>query len=169
MEVIRRPLHISEASVRELLRLHAEVMDELRERKVVRTGNSPLGDYAELLFKTAFGWHFEANSSAGYDATDQQRVRYQIKARRLTPHNRSRQLSAIRRLPEAMFDSLAAVLVNERYEVTRAILLPHYRVAELAKRVEQTNSWRFMLEEGVWQAEGARDVTSELQRAAELI
>src|SRR5690606_8844173 len=61
---------LGRATVRELLRLHAEVLDELRRREVVRTSNSPVGDYAELLFATAFGWELENSSAAGHDATD---------------------------------------------------------------------------------------------------
>ena len=46
--------------------------------------------------------------------------RYQIKARKLTTHNTSRQLGAIRELEKGHFDYLAAVLFSERFEVRRA-------------------------------------------------
>lgn len=39
----------------DLLRLHGRIIDELRGRGVVRTGNGPIGDYAELLFARAYG------------------------------------------------------------------------------------------------------------------
>ena len=68
-----------------------------------------MSDYAEMLFCRAYGWKMVRKSSAGFDATDDQGVRYQIKARRLTTHNRSRQLSAIRKLESGPFDYLAGV------------------------------------------------------------
>ncbi|TIW59790.1 MAG: hypothetical protein E5V49_16815 [Mesorhizobium sp.] len=149
--------------------MHGQIMDELREREVVRTANAPLGDYAELLFAIAFGWALEGNSSMGHDATDAAGVRYQVKSRRVTPRNKSRQLSAIRRLPDQTFDFLAGVLFDESYRVIKAILIPHSVVVARATRVELTNSWRFMLEDRVWQAEGARDVSREIIAAADKV
>ncbi|WP_258605488.1 hypothetical protein [Mesorhizobium sp. AR10] len=164
-----RPEIIRTAGVTELLILHSQIMDELRDREIVRTGNAPLGDYAELLFATAFGWSLQSNSSSGHDATDAAGLRYQIKSRRITPRNASRQLSAIRRLPDNTFDFLAAVLFDESYRVTKAIVIPHEVVVRRAKRVEHTNSWRFMLDDRVWAEEGARDVTAALTSAANTI
>lgn len=161
-----RPEFIRSASVLELLKMHGQLLDELRDRKVIRTGNSPLGDYAELLFATAFGWSLASNSAAGHDAVDAEGVRYQIKARRLTATSRSRQLSAIRKLPDQTFDMLAAVIFDEDYLVQRAILLPHAEVKLRCVRVEHTNSWRFVLHDHVWGAPGAIDVTSELSQVA---
>ncbi|WP_293418078.1 hypothetical protein [Phenylobacterium sp.] len=160
------PESIKTASVRDLLLLYGQIMDELREREVVRTSNSPVGDYGELLFSRAFGWRLEGNSAAGHDATDEQGVRYQIKARRLTKANGSRQLSAIRRLHDDTFDHLAAVLFDARFKVLRAIVIPHALVASQARRREHTNSWLFVLEDRVWLAPGVRDVTAELAVAA---
>jgi hypothetical protein len=156
----------SAAKVGELLAVYGEVMDELRARGVVRTGNSPVGDYAELLFASAFGWALEPNSAAGHDATDSDGLRYQIKGRRLATPASSRQLSAIRRLPERTFDHLAAVLFDTSFKVTRAILVPHEVVAARARRVEHTNSWTFILDDRVWREPGARDVTAEIAVAA---
>ncbi len=42
--------------------------------------NSPISDYTEVLFCQAFGWTRAGNSAAGFDATDPERQRYQIKA-----------------------------------------------------------------------------------------
>jgi hypothetical protein len=38
-------------------------------------------------------------------------------------------------------------------------------VMELAKRVERTNSWRFLLRDAVWSLTDVRDVTENLQKA----
>jgi hypothetical protein len=166
LDTPRIPDHIRAADVRDLLVLYGQIMDELRARKVVRTSNSPVGDYGELLFAKAFGWRLESNSAAGYDATDDLGVRYQIKARRLTAANGSRQLSAIRRLHDNTFDHLAAVLLDANFKVMRAIIVPHPVVASQARRREHTNSWLFMLDDRVWRAAGVRDVTAELAVAA---
>ena len=92
-------------------------------------------------------------------------MRYQIKGRRLTPHNNSRQLGALRELPPHGFDVFAAVLFQEDYRILRAALIPHARVVDLAKRIERTNSWRFLLRDAVWSVPGVRDVTADLRRA----
>jgi len=67
----------------------------------------------------AFGWSQNRNSAAGHDAVDAAGVRYEIKARRLTPHSQSRQLSVIRNLKSKPFDQLAAVLVDENFQTLR--------------------------------------------------
>ena len=52
---------------------------------------------AEYLFCKAFGWKQADNSQANVDAIGSDGTRYQIKSRRLTRFNKSRQLSAIPR------------------------------------------------------------------------
>lgn len=162
LEALAVPELIRAAGIRGLLLLYSQIMDELRAREVVRTSNSPVGDYGELLFARAFGWRLESNSAAGHDATNDQGVRYQIKARRLTKANGSRQLSAIRRLNDDTFDHLAAVLFDADFKVLRAIIIPHALVARRARRREHTNSWLFMLDDRIWLEPGVRDVTAEL-------
>jgi hypothetical protein len=71
--VTQRPpgLRIDTAActVTELLAGYGGILEELRQRGIVRSSNSPVSDYAELLFCTAFGWRRENNSAAGHDAT----------------------------------------------------------------------------------------------------
>ncbi len=149
----------------ELLVMHAAVSEELRRRGVTRSSNNPVGDLAEHLFCRAFGWKQAPKSMRDADATDSAQIRYQIKGRRLTTHSSSRQLGALRDLPARGFDVLAAVLFQEDYRVLRAALIPHARVVDLAKRVERTNSWRFLLRDSVWSVPDVRDVTTEVRRA----
>jgi hypothetical protein len=80
----------------ELLKLHAGVSEELRARGILRSSNNPTGDLAECLFCKAFGWKQAGNSNANVDAISRNGKRYQIKGRRFTHYNQSRQLSAIR-------------------------------------------------------------------------
>ncbi len=156
---------IERFSTLELLNLHAKVLDELRARSVIRSSNNPVGDYAEYLFCRAFGWQQAGNSEKDADAIGEDDTRYQIKGRRLTQHNASRQLSAIRRLPEKNFDYVAAVLFNENFSILRAALIPHAQVVENANYVEATHSWRFLLRDEIWNLPTVKDVTTELVNA----
>jgi hypothetical protein len=162
-------LPLRRASVRELLRLHSEVMDELRRREIVRTSNSPVGDYAELLFAMAFGWELAGSSTAGHDATDRDGQRYQIKSRRQTPLNSSRLLSAFRNLPDCKFDFLAAVLFDQHYRVARALILPHEALEARCRFSAHTNGWRLRLDDECWMLKGAQDVTEQVRAAADQI
>jgi hypothetical protein len=89
--------------------------------------------------------------------------RYQIKGRRISAENKSRQLGAIRDLAGAHFDYLAAVLFDEGYEILRAAIIPCSVVVQNATFVANTNSHRFLLRDDVWKASGVRDVTTELR------
>jgi hypothetical protein len=160
---------IANASARQLMRAHGAILEELRRREIVRTGNGPVGDYAELLFARAFGWTLSGNSAAGHDAVDAAGLRYQVKARRLTSTNPTRQLSFIRRLPERPFDSLAGVLFDSRYALIRAALIPYEVVAQRARFVAHTNGWRFVLDDTVWLEAGVADVTASLNAVAETL
>ena len=66
----------------ELLRLHSDIISELKRRDIVRTQNNPIGDYTEWLVCKCFNLQIEGNSKAGFDATDSHGLRYQIKGRR---------------------------------------------------------------------------------------
>jgi hypothetical protein len=114
-------MDLSQMAPPQLLALHARVADELRMRGITRSSNNPTGDLAEHLFCKAFGWAQADNSKANIDALGSDGTRYQIKGRRMTRFNRSRQLSAIRDLEGAHFDLLAGVLFSE---VTASCALP---------------------------------------------
>jgi len=78
-----------------LLRHYADLMEELKDRNVIRTFNNPVADYAEWLVAQKLGLKLETNSKTGYDAKDSNNVRFQIKCRRLLPSNKSRQLGVV--------------------------------------------------------------------------
>ena len=149
----------------ELLAYIAICGDRLRQLKVTHSSNAPVADLAELLFCRAFGWHPTRNSAAAADATDDVGRRYQIKARRATAFNKSRQLSAIRNLDAHGFDELAAVLFNEDFTVKRAAIIHFDQVVKSANFLRHTNSSRFVLRDTLWEAPGVRDVTTELKEA----
>ena len=153
-------------SLKDLLALHVGIMDQLRDRGIMRSANNPTGDLAEYLFCQAFGWQQASNSVKAFDATDGDGIRYQIKGRRLNRFNGSRQLSAIRDLDG--FDMLAAVLFDHDYRIFRAALIPSEVARTRAKFVEHTNSNRFMLTDSIWDAPEVTDVTDAL-RAVEAV
>jgi hypothetical protein len=156
-------IDVSALSPKALLALHASVGEELRGRGITRSSNNPTGDVAEYLFCRAFGWTLTANANANIDAIDAQGTRYQIKARRQTPHNNSRQLSGIRNLPGRHFDFLAGAVFTQTYEVFRAAIIPFSVVEGRATFVQHTNSHRFILHDDVWKADGVCDVTNQLR------
>ena len=160
----------SKLSPRELFRLHSKIMDELLRQKVIRTMNNPTGDLAEHLFLKAFPrWKPGGNNRANYDAIGPapKKLKYQIKSRRKTRSNDSRQLSAIRKIGEKHFDFLAGLLFNEDYSVYKAVLIPHAVILKLAAEDEYVNGHRFLLRDHLWdrkwKVEGVKDVTAKLQ------
>jgi hypothetical protein len=156
-------MNVTDLTVPELLLLHTQVGEELRTRGVLRSANNPTGDLSEYLFCKAFGWTQAGNSHANVDAFGSDGTRYQIKGRRITRYNNSRQLSALRDLQGEHFDFIAGVLFNEDYTVMRAALIPHVVALERSTFVERTNSHKFLLRDDVWNAAGVRDVSAELR------
>ncbi len=133
-------MDLREQSVKELLQLQSQVIDELKRRKIVRTKNNPLGDYTEWLVAKGLGLELATNSSAGYDGIDPEGIKIQVKGRRVTTENKSRQLGAIRNLEAKDFDQLAAVIFDEKYEILDALLIPHKVVGEYAKYRNHVNA-----------------------------
>jgi|HubBroStandDraft_4_1064222.scaffolds.fasta_scaffold20910_3 hypothetical protein len=156
--------YIHKTTTSGLLALYGTILDELRERRIVRSANAPGGDYAELLFVEAFGWTRVKNSVAGYDAVDASNNRYQVKSRRLPHPTTSRQLSALRNFPDAPFDFLAGVLFSKDYSVMRAAIIPYNLIQPRFSK--HTNSSIFFLEDKIWHLVGVRDVTQDLRSAA---
>lgn len=153
--------NLADLTSSDLLRLHSAVTDQLRARGVVRSANNPVGDLAEYLFCKAFGWELAPKSAKAADAIFDGKL-YQIKGRRLTKHNGSRQLGAMRGLSDGGFDYLAAVLFNTDYSVLRAAIIPHTSALSGAKFIEHTNSWKFILRDSVWDSPDTQDVTEAI-------
>jgi hypothetical protein len=131
----------------------------------MRSSNNPVADYTEYIVADALSLHREQNSKAGFDGTDNQNNRHEIKARRLTQYNRSTQLSAIRNLDRHHFDFLAGVLFEEDFEIRRACLVPWQTVQSRCKYQQHTNSSRFCLNPGLWDEPGVADITEQVRSA----
>jgi hypothetical protein len=155
-------------SVETLLAGYAAILDELLDRGVIRSTNQPLGDYAEHLVAAALGLTLAGNSTSGFDAVGTDGVRYQVKSRRLTARNTSRQLGFMRGLdaPEDPFDALVGILFGADFRVERAALVPIAVVRARAVRVDHVNAWRMMLTDAVWATPGVADLTDAIRAAA---
>jgi hypothetical protein len=128
----------------ELAKAWARCMRMLRVRDLVRTANTPVGDYAERICCDRFKLKRMGFAEKSIDAVDAKGIRYQIKGRRLTPENHSRQLSPIRDIEQEPFDVLLAVFFNEDLDVQEIWSIPCEVVKE-ASFVARTNSTRFVL------------------------
>lgn len=134
-------MKIENLSSLELLQLHSSIIEELKKRGVVRTKNNPVGDYTEWLVARSLNLELANNSAAGFDAIDTNGTKIQIKGRRITPDNKSRQLSAIRNLELKDFDQLAAIIFDENYRILDAVLMPHEVIADYASYRSHTNAY----------------------------
>jgi hypothetical protein len=157
---------LQEMKAAELLKLHAEINEQLRARGILRSANNPTGDLAEYLFCKAFSWQQANNSVRGYDATDSKGTRYQIKARRVHRRTKSRELSAIRDLAKGNFDILAGILFDDDYNVIRAALIPRAVIEARSQYSAYTRSNRFMLRDEIWLLDGVKDVTDKIRAVA---
>lgn len=150
-------------SIKDLLALHAGVMDALREAGITRSANNPVADLTEHLVCSALGLTRDAsNSKAGFDAVDASGLRYQIKGRRLTPQNGSVELSAIRRLKDDPFDFLIGVIYRPDFSIDYAAQIPRSVIETRATFKIHTNAHCFRLTRGVLSDPLVVDVTERL-------
>ncbi len=147
----------------DLLRLHARVIDELRRRCVLRSKNNPVGDYAEWLVASRLGMTLEGKSNAGYDAVDAAGVRFQIKARRVTSDNGSRQMGVIRKLEDGHFDKLVGILFDADFSVLSAYMIPHAMITEYATYKSHPNGHVLHLRGKLLEDERVQEITQKLQ------
>ncbi len=160
--------NMSEFTTSDLFKLHHNVLTEPRRQENIRSGSNIVSNYAETLVCKALGLRQVPTSTPGYDATDKNGHRYQIKARMLLSLAGSRQLGALRGLNSASkpFDYLVGVLFDEFHNVIRAALIPIDVVRKRAKFQEHTNSHIFMLKDDVWNDPNVTNVTNEVRAAA---
>ncbi len=153
-------------TVTQLMARYGALLRELRTRGVTRTDNNPVSDYAEALVARAFSLERGHGATRGYDARDADGIRYQVKARRLSPIYNNRQLGTIRALDQDRFDVLVGVLFEEDFAIRRAAAIPITVVRDRARSVGYVNGASFYLNDDVWLVPGVKDVTADLQKAA---
>lgn len=123
---VRQEKRMNEKEIKEKLKAYAEILDSLYTSGIVRTYNSPVGDYTEWLVSNKLGLELQNNSAAGFDALDKENgLRYQIKGRWVNPKNQRKQLSVIRDYEKFPFDYLIAVIFSFDFEITEAYLIPY--------------------------------------------
>lgn len=150
---------MQQMNVMDLLRLHSEILTELKDRGVVRSKNNPTGDYAEWLAAKTLGLTLEDNSAKGFDATDGKGNRYQIKGRRITDDNPSTQLGVIRNLNDQEFDFLIAVILNPDWTILRVAQIPYEQIESLASFRAHQNGHVMHLRPTVFNCPGVLDLT----------
>jgi hypothetical protein len=149
---------------KELLRLHAQICDQLRERDILRSANNTTADVAEILFCRAFGWTRAKKAPSAADAMAQDGNLYRIRGCRINRPNASRQLTISDNLPKCRFDFLAVVLFESDYSIRQAALVPYAKVLEYSVFSAPLNNWIFQLYDHVWERPEVRDVTFELRQ-----
>jgi hypothetical protein len=152
-------MELNGKSDRELLELYARVMRLLRDRNTISSSNNPVADVAEQLAAKAFGLTLAAKSEKGFDGIDLEGVRYQVKGRRLTPENKSTELSIVRNLEDGQFDYLLAIYFDEFWGIHRAIRMTHEAFARHASFSSHRNGHRFTLTAAVREDNECEDVT----------
>lgn len=145
------------------------ILEELRHRGICRSENIPTGDLAEYLACKALDLKLATNSTKGYDALDAEGRRYQIKGRRLTPRNPSRQLSAIRELNSGHFDFVVAVLFDAQFQIEAAYRFTATGCRASAKFVERTNSYRLIANDSITRRPDTLDISDLLRKAYESV
>lgn len=163
IESAHHMLQLETLTIRELLQYYVDILNELRKRKIVRSTNSPIGDYTEWLVAKKLDLTLSGNSTSGYDAIDTLGTRYQIKSRRVHPANQSRQLSAIRNLENQKFDYLIAVIFNDDFSIQLAVKIPHAVIAEYASYRSHVNAYVLQVRGAVLKDSRVEDLTALLQ------
>lgn len=149
-------------TISELLQAHGAVIDELQRRGVVRSKNNPTGDYAEWLASIGLGLTLLRNAAAGFDATDSEGVRYQIKGRRISSGHSSTQLGVIRNLDACDFDFLIAIVFSADWQILRAAKIPHGVVSKLATFRKHQNGHIMHMRPSVMTEPGVENITGVL-------
>jgi hypothetical protein len=128
MKLVARPIDLSKLTTRELLTLWAQALRELRDRKVVRTFNNPIGDIAEALVALHYGGERGSFSQASWDVRTPEGELLQVKALRRTGAKTRRNLSPVR---SDGYDAVIVVIFTEDLRVEQAIRVPQPVVNEL--------------------------------------
>lgn len=144
-----------------LMNLQTQIMDELVARDIVQNPTQPVGDYATHLACKAFDLRREPTSTSGYDATDDEGLRYQIKYKRLMKPADTRQLNAVKGLEQKKFDFLIGVLFQADMAIYRAALIPF----DVAARLIDSSAKILMLNNKVWDMDDVIDITDKMKNA----
>jgi hypothetical protein len=155
-------LDLSDKTPTQLLQLFASVIDELKQRGLVRTINNPVADYTEWLVTSKLKLSLLGSSVSGCDATGCDGIKYQIKGRRVSGSAKSIQLSALRNLPKRPFDFLVAVIYESDFSIRYALRIPYDVVLEQSTYQSHTNSHLFFVRPALLMDKRVEDISNLL-------
>jgi hypothetical protein len=130
----RRALELANLRDDELPRLWGELMEEMRNRGIVHSGNSPIADIAERVAAEHLNAKSAARNTAGYDLVRGCR-RIQVKGIRVTPGRRS-SLSPIR---SDAYDSVVVVVFDPVLRVNEILEIPKRLVRDCGRWSRHVN------------------------------
>ncbi len=149
-------------STEELFNDYAGIINELRGRKIIRTSNNPSADYAEKLVADTLGLDLMPPSNLGFDAINKKsNVRYQIKARRVTIFNKSRQLGVIRNLDKKEFDYLIAVIFDEFFHIKECYQIPFELIKKYSRYSEHQHGHILILRGEILKDKKIQNITNK--------
>jgi hypothetical protein len=156
-------IDVRSLTVRQLLRLSAQIVTELNRRDIVRSRNAPAGDLAEYLVTKVYQGELAAPSVKSWDVQAGDR-RLQVKCRLVDPGDRRSQSFSPFRSWE--FDACVFMALDcYTYDVVRAVEIPMETVKTLAREISWVRGHRVNLNQIAGPAQGARDVTDLMRRA----
>ena len=149
------------ATNKELLRAHSNIIEELKQRGVLRTNNSPAGDYAEWLVAKFFDGELLSMSAKGVDVVTRDGRKIQVKARVVDKNSKKAiQSSAIR---DWEFTDLVVVIFDRSdYLVSKAFSAPMEEVKKLVSFAKHDNKNFISDLRSLDKNDNVRDITEEL-------
>jgi len=152
----------------ELLVLYGRLLDELNDRKAVRSRNAPAGDLAETLAALAYDAELAPKSEKAWDVRDRGGRRIQVKARVLNAENRRGNYSVFR--SKDGFECCVFVLLEAAdYSVASAVEVPADVVLDKASAVPWVNGSRIRVRTDLAALPRAIDMTSRFRDAMRVI
>jgi hypothetical protein len=162
---------LESATVADLLAGHAKILATLRhERKIVRSNNAPVGDYAELLVARALGGVLGTQSTKAWDVIADDR-HYQVKSRTASAGAgaKPRGFSPFRSAGDESLSCTFITFDEVTLDVVNAVQVPSTSLDDVLAPVPHVGTAARRLPAKVRLAElpGAETITEQL-RAAQL-
>jgi hypothetical protein len=145
----------------DLLRLYSGILDELRDRGVVRSRNAPAGDLAETLSCIVYGGHLAPQSEKSWDVRAADNRTIQVKCRVIAPGQRG----AFSPFRSPSFDACVFIVLDPDYRLVSAIEIPSAQVYAVAREVTWVNGVRVTSGQNLLELPGAVDLTERFAAA----
>lgn len=153
---------LARLTTRGLLRLYADILTELVNRKVVRSRNAPAGDLGEHLVHRAYGGDLGARSEKSWDVRAADGRLLQVKTRLLAVGDRGSHVYSPFRSFD--FDACVFLIVDAHtYDVVQAVEVPAASVEAVARPNEHVNGHRIGTRTPLLALPGAVDCTERIR------